>query len=328
MTEDDRLREYAAGGGAESPALPDTVGRLREFGRRVAGLREGRLGTTASVARYGARARGQIAADARGRWATLAYNAGATRLMDGFAPSLAHLAELTLDDEPRFSLLLASLLDPVRAPMVAERLWPALFARLLSRSDPNKRPRLQASLACWAPELLGSLTVDPRSYGAEWEHLDVFARVVDATGLRFAAVIENKIRPDTDEQGRQLARYHELIADRFGAVDRTLFVFLTEGDRPMKTAEGTALDWHPLFWADVASALAEVAEALSGGWAALAHSARDAIRSEILGLPSAEHARRRLVAVHAEAGRAANDTDWARLHPAILDLNRELEDLR
>ena len=81
-------------------------------------------------------------------------------------------------------------------------------------------------------------------------------------------------------------------------------------------------------WADIASALGEVAEGLAGGWAALAYSARDAIRGEILGLPTAERARRRLVTLHTLATRARDDADWARLHATILDLNRELDAIR
>lgn len=328
MSEAARLREYAARCQALSATRPRAEARLREFASRVAALRTVDSTKVDSISLYGARARRQVAADARARWGSLNLHAGAARLLDGFAPSLAHLAELTLDEETRFSLLLASLLDPARADRIAERLWPAMFSRLLVRADAARRPRLEARLAHWSPDHVHAMRVDPVGHGAEWNNLDVFARVVDSDGLRFGVVIENKVRSDTVEQPRQLARYHDLVAERFGAVDRTVFIFLTEAPRAMATAEQTALDWHPLLWADVASALGDVAETLSGGWAALAYSARDAIRGEILGLPSAERARRRLVALHARAASARDDSDWARLHSAILDLNQELVDLR
>lgn len=304
--------------------------RLHTYAERVRALRLEPPESAHRIARYSGLARQLMAADARARWEDLSRDADPVRLRDGLAPSLLHLTDLTVADETRFSLLLAGLLDPIRGGPIAVALWPALWARLLARAEGERQETLRAALAAWSPDLLARMQVDPQSNGAEWNKLDIFARVLEGADLRFALVIENKVRADTEEGHRQLARYYDRIAEDFrDGVDRTVFVFLTEGPRAMHSAEHSGRYWHPLHWADIAACLGDIASAgtLPEGWRWLALSARDTIRQEILRLRSAEAARRSLLALHARTSAALTDLDWIALHGAILDATTDLQDL-
>lgn len=302
--------------------------RLRAYGERVAALRAVPPQAVHNLRRYGGRAHGLIAADAKARWAALEREAAFVRLRDGFAPSLYHLADLSLYDETRFSLMLAGLLDPVRGGPVAHALWPALFSRLQARAEGERRRRLGAALAHWSADLVDRLCVDPVRHGVEWDYLDIFARVVDEE-YRFGVVIENKVRATTGEQHRQLARYHGLITNQFpSGAERTVFVFLTEAPREMVSAEHTVDCWQPLLWADVADCLGQIASGLPLGWALLAQSARDAIFAEILGRRTAEELRRSLASLSRHAVSATSDADWSSLHSMIVNAHANLGELK
>jgi hypothetical protein len=170
------------------------------------------------------------------------------------APTMLGLMDL-VPDEPRFSLLLAALLDPSRTGAVAHAIWPPLADVLGEPTDSPARD----------PSWRARLQVLPSALGAEYHHFDVWARVPDGRGHRLALLIENKI--GAPERPFQLRDYHNRIGALFGddATAKTRFVFLTPDGRSPDSAGDSLGVWQRVSWSQLADALRRGAGTLASG---------------------------------------------------------------
>lgn len=275
--------------------------KIHAYGRRIHEIRGHRGTIVQSLQDYSEVALPLVAADTRRRFEEVKRLLPETGLVKQYVPSISQVAELPLFEETRHSLVLAWLLDPQRSGGLAKPFWLALLRRLRQNLDglhASRRELLDQWTTSWSPRL----KVDPRSHGAEWLNLDVFAR--EKRGPRYVRgmVIENKVRPDTEEQEGQLRRYFDLVGRRFGSrgQERTLFLFLTEAPRDMKTATGASeAFWAQLQWADIADLLVEVAcePDLREAERLFALQYRDLVSYQILGSSQLDDLRRLCLAL-------------------------------
>ncbi|MFW6369207.1 MAG: PD-(D/E)XK nuclease family protein, partial [Myxococcota bacterium] len=228
-------------------------------------------------------------------------------------PSVSELAELKLEQETRFSLLLAALLDPARTPATAHAFWGALIGVLRKLGG-----RHAAVVEDWEPALVDHLAVWPKRHGAEWNNIDVFGRVMIEGVYRLGIVIEVKTNPLTGEQPEQLQRYHGLIKGRWNALARTIFIYLTDNGRLPTTAGKSVDDWAVIGWKTIAELALDVAE--MDGTEAQARSlmlqVHDTIQTEIL----AAEALADLYAPHRDLAELSDDAGLCRNHSRIIQL--------
>lgn len=190
-------------------------------------------------------------------------------------PSLLELLDLQPDLETRFTLLLASLLDPRRTGLLAPAVWRALAAYLRERvarapGEPGEpgAEHTRVALEAWRLDQVSAAVVAPETHGAEWRNLDVFARVEGSGGVpAFGLVVEAKVRPGTGEQQQQLDRYWWEIqgldrraAPGTGPETRTVFLFLTRTERRPHTAVESREAWLCMRWGEVATVVERATE--------------------------------------------------------------------
>ena len=271
-------------------------------------------GTEARLRAYGRAATSEIASDARRRYADLLLSsANADDELEG--PSLVGLAQFGELEETRHSLLLAALLDPKRTGPLAVSFWGFLIERLRPLCD-GIRERSEA-LERWDQNMLRDLEVTPQVHGAEWERIDVHARVVRDTCYEFGLVVENKVRATTAEQPDQLFRYWQRF-DQWR--DRTLFIFLTESGRTPITAGESQNWWIPIGWSVVVDVLRDCAQApgLPVGYRLFASQHADLVSTDVLGRPPDPGVRIRLRELRRVLEGEPNDgVRWAHQHREI-----------
>lgn len=254
---------------------------------------------------------------------------GATQGQDlGPVVSVLDIAELEFTHETRHSLVLAWLLDPIRSGPIAVHFWKGLIS-LLGSSIREEQRGHTVSLGQWKPEYLHRLEVDPKSHGAEWEHLDVFARVQDERGYHFGLVIENKVRKDTSARKRQLSDYFDLIVNQShwdDARQKTVFLYLTESRRPPEEARKEIhKDWFTLGWVQIVDLLDQIAgeEKLQPAERVLLRQYGSVIRRNILGTRTDYEDRLVLWMIRDRVDRPdTTESDWRELHGQICHLER------
>ena len=274
-------------------------------------------GTEARLRAYGRAASSHIALDARHRYADLLQSsANADDELDG--PSLVGLAQFGELEETRHSLLLAALLDPSRTGPLAVSFWGFLIERLRPLCD-GVLERAEA-LGRWDETMLRDLEVMPQLHGAEWERLDIYARVVRDQRYEFGLVVENKVRATTAEQPDQLLRYWQGLA---GRTDRTVFVFLTELGRAPVTAGESKSWWIPLEWSVVVAMLRKCAsdQGLPVGYRIFASQHADLLSADILGRQPRLGDRSRMRELRRVLeNEPEGSSKWARQHREITQL--------
>jgi hypothetical protein len=298
---------------------------LRRFVQKVADLSPLAVDRVRGLQTYVDRSVGLVRADARRRYDEATAHVSTAFLETDMPPSLLSLGQIEVTDETRHSLLLASLLDPGRTGPLAEWTWPRLLKLARSRlEEVHDRGGLRAALDAWDPSLLERTEVMPTEHRSELDHLDVFARVDQDGDYVFGLVIENKVQASTAEQDDQLLRYWRDIGDKLDPThDRTVFIFLTEGPRTMKSAGESKPWWVHLEWTDIADLLLDASNDpdVPFGYRLLAAHHRDLIDTQILGRTSPGETRARIRRLrHDLAGADPDDRRWSEHHPEIIRL--------
>ena len=301
---------------------------IERYARKAARLLVGKHSALKGIETFGELSRPLVPSDARRRLDyLLAGHSSALREAD-FVPSLIDLAQVNINEETRYSLLLAAYLDPSRTGPVAHKLWRQLIALLKSCVTDGHHPDVTEALGVWSETHVDQLEVTPTRHASEWHNLDVFARVERGSGLVFGLVIENKVQSGTGEQDDQLLRYWRRIRDGFDdGLRRTVFLFLTEAQREMKTAGESQSWWLQLTWPDIANLLRYIGDddSLPLSHRVLTAQFHDLITQQILGLPTASQQRERLRGLRQVlVGRGEEDPAWIRLHADITDVWSQL----
>lgn len=303
------------------PSPTQAITGLRAFATRVSEIRATGTRAEKRLHTYALRAQGLISTDAQRRYRELTSLSSSALLAGEFVPSLVELAQVNIVKETRFSLLLAALLDPARCGRLSERFWARFLSLIQAHARPQQQEQVRSAVALWTPEMRRRVQVTPTQHASEWHNLDVFARVATEHSYACGLVIENKVNVGTEEQDEQLDRYWERVGQLdTHAQDNTLFVFLTEGPRVMKTAKRSRTAWVQLTWSELEQLLWEIAEEqdLALGHRLLALQVRDLVRKQVLGLSTLGAERQALQALHAALeGLDGDHPAWREKHGAI-----------
>jgi hypothetical protein len=305
---------------------------IRAYASRAALVLIEARGSADQIRRFGGVADVLTGPDSRRRWdeclaALAAEDAGAQ-----FLPPPQRVAEATIHEEERHSLVLSWLLDPSRSGDLARSFWSA-FRAVAQTAATSQAERLQDAKQAfldWPKTHPEPWLVQPARYKAEKHKFDVFGRDVDhedASPRSFAILIENKVRSETAEQDGQLDTYYARIGEKYGAAthQKTAFIFLCERQREPRKAAEYGDRWLRLGWADIDRALVSMIRQAS-----LSHTERlwvrqyrDSIREEILGLPSRAMVQETLAAIRPRVtGKRAQDPAWRERHEDIVRLWR------
>jgi len=305
----------------------DAIAGLRSFRSKFDELDRQSAYSTQVLRTYAELASPLVGADASRRLREIEARSGEVLLASHFVPSLVELAQLDMVEETRFSLLLASLLDPQRCGPLARRFWRDFLSLLRDRvhacATETQRERVDAATKLWTDARVARACVTPTKHASELHHFDVFARVHDGERYECGLVIENKVNKDTGEQENQLDRYWWTVGQEYRAQGTTLFVFLTEGKREMQTARESNDWWIQVTWQHVAELCWKAAEdeQLPLGHRLLALQVRDLVRSRILDLPTLGDDRHELEALRAAViGRPPGHPAWVQQHSRITAL--------
>ena len=310
---------------------------ILRFAARAASLRVEATSSAAKINRYAGIAGFLVGPDARRRWeeclAVLAAEDGSSQ----YLPSPHRVAESSIHEEERHSLVLAWLLDPGRSGAIGRAFWTGFRDVVLAAaSSQEELGPTAAAVRGWPAAPPADWFVQPLRYKAEKHNFDVFGRDVaseDEAPRTFALLIENKVRSETDEQEGQLDTYYSRVEERYGpaALERTVFVFLAEKPREPRRAKVHADRWVRLGWGAVEGALrvALVEGELSAAERLWVRQYCDAIREEILGLPSRAMVEEAVRSLRPRVqGRDAQDAAWRNSHEEILRLWRTVREVK